>query len=93
MNRDSPATDKAVRVAIGRMNAAGSVIVAAIAVAAVLGGCGVRGALEKPSASADGAPAVSPTADASSGQGRPADAPPKPHQSFILDPLITSNGQ
>ena len=69
------------------------IVVAAIAAAALVGGCGVRGALEKPSASSDGAPAISPTADASSGQGRAADAPPKPHQPFILDPLVLSPGQ
>jgi predicted small lipoprotein YifL len=58
------------------------------AAAAMLSGCGVRGALDAPSAAANGQPAPSPTANADSGQGRPADAPPKPHKSFILDGLI-----
>ena len=55
---------------------------AAIAVLA-LGGCGVRGSLETPpEAKADT------TAEASSGQGKPEGAAPKPHKGFILDGLI-----
>ncbi len=59
-----------------------ALIIATLAVA----GCGVRGALEKPSASGAAAPAVS--ADADSGQGKKAGDAAKPHQGFILDKLL-----
>ena len=59
-----------------------SVLLAAV----LLAGCGVRGALEKPSAS--GAAAPSATAEADSGQGKKAGDAPKPHKGFILDKLI-----
>jgi len=59
-----------------------------LAAASLLGACGVRGALEKPSASVGGEPAPTATADADSGQGKKADATPKPHQGFILDGLL-----
>lgn len=58
---------------------------AAVALMALtLAGCGVRGALQLPPE----AKAAQTTAPASSGQGRPADAAPKPHQGFILDGLL-----
>jgi len=53
---------------------------------AVLAGCGVRGALEKPSAS--GAAPADETAQADSGQGKKAGETPKPHKGFILDGLL-----
>ena len=59
-----------------------------LATASLLGACGVRGALDRPSASSSGEPAVSSTADADSGQGKKADATPKPHQGFFLDGLL-----
>jgi predicted small lipoprotein YifL len=46
-----------------------------------LGGCGVRGSLESP-------PQAQDTAEASSGQGKPEGAAPKPHKGFILDGLL-----
>jgi predicted small lipoprotein YifL len=45
-----------------------------------LAGCGVRGSLETPGTET--------TADASSGQGKPEGAAPKPHKGFILDGLL-----
>jgi predicted small lipoprotein YifL len=55
-----------------------------LAVAALaLGGCGVRGGLETPSEAKSEA-----TAEASSGQGKPEGAAPKPHKGFILDGLL-----
>ena len=54
----------------------------------MLAGCGVRGTLDRPSASASGEPAPIATADADSGQGKKADAAPKPHQGFFLDWLL-----
>jgi predicted small lipoprotein YifL len=62
------------------------VIVALVGVAgAGLAGCGVKGPLEPPpGAKATGqnksAEAVDP--------GKNSDAPPKPHESFLLDPLL-----
>ncbi len=61
-----------------------ALIISAMAIA--MAGCGVRGALEKPSAS--GAAAPSATAEADSGQGKKAGDAPKPHQGFILDKLL-----
>ncbi len=58
-----------------------------LAATGALVGCGVRGALERPSASVDG-PAPTTTADADSGQGKKASDTPKPHKSFILDGLL-----
>ena len=50
-----------------------------------LAGCGVRGSLElPPEAKAKQAQ----TAQAESGQGKPAGAAPKPHKPFILDGLL-----
>jgi predicted small lipoprotein YifL len=45
-----------------------------------LAGCGVRGSLDSPG--------TEPTADAKSGQGKPAGAAPKPHKPFVLDGLL-----
>jgi predicted small lipoprotein YifL len=56
-----------------------------IAVAALLAGCGVRGALDMPP-DPRGEPTA--TASADSGQGKPEGAAPKPHKGFILDGLI-----
>lgn len=50
-----------------------------------LAGCGVRGSLDlPPEAKAEQAQ----TAQAESGQGKPAGAAPKPHKPFILDGLL-----
>jgi predicted small lipoprotein YifL len=57
-----------------------------VATAALLAGCGVRGALEKPSAS--GAVPADETAQAESGQGKKAGDTPKPHKGFVLDKLL-----
>lgn len=54
------------------------------ALAATVGGCGVRGSLENP-AKAEG---VANTASADSGQGKKEGEAPKPHKDFILDGLI-----
>ena len=58
-----------------------------LAATSLLAACGVRGALDKPSAAADG-PAPSATADADSGQGKRLGDAPKPHKGFILDGLL-----
>jgi predicted small lipoprotein YifL len=55
----------------------------AVALAAALGGCGVRGSLENP-AKAE----TKSTAGAESGQGKAEGEAPKPHRSFVLDGLI-----
>ena len=55
----------------------------ALALAVGLAGCGVRGNLETPHD-----PAAEATAQADSGQGKPAGAAPKPHRSFVLDGLL-----
>ena len=57
-----------------------------LAVASLLAACGVRGALDKPSAS--GAAPADQTAQADSGQGKNAGEAPKPHKGFILDKLL-----
>lgn len=50
-----------------------------------LTGCGVRGSLDlPPEAKAEQAQ----TAQAESGQGKPAGAAPKPHKPFLLDGLL-----
>lgn len=61
-------------------------IVVAVSLATLaLSGCGIRGALELP-------PEAERTSDTSasadSGQGKPQDAAPKPHNDFLLDRLI-----
>lgn len=48
----------------------------------LLAGCGVRGPLEYPKQQAQT------TAPAQSGQGKPENAAPKPHQGLILDNLL-----
>lgn len=66
------------------MNAARLLICGSI-VGLGLAGCGVRGSLElPPEAKAEQAQ----TAQAESGQGKPAGAAPKPHKPFILDSLL-----
>lgn len=55
------------------------------AVAAGLAGCGVKGPLEPPpGAKASGEAKSADAAD----PGKNSDAPPKPHENFILDPLL-----
>ncbi len=62
------------------------VIVTLIGVAAMgLSGCGVKGPLEPPPEAKAAGQAKS--ADAAD-PGKNSDAPPKPHESFILDPLL-----
>jgi predicted small lipoprotein YifL len=56
---------------------------AAIAMLAALGGCGVRGSLETPPETK-----AETTAEATSGQGKPEGAAPKPHKGSILDGLL-----
>ena len=58
-----------------------------VAACVLLAACGVRGTLDRPSASADGA-APTTSADADSGQGKKAGDTPKPHKGFILDGLL-----
>jgi predicted small lipoprotein YifL len=53
--------------------------------ALALSGCGIRGALEKPD---DSQTTTDTNASADSGQGKPANAAPKPHEGFVLDGLI-----
>ena len=71
-----------------RVKSIGKGAVAGLALAAIclaLGACGVRGSLEPPpSAKASG------TAKSAAASGTQPDsaAPPKPHESFILDPLL-----
>jgi predicted small lipoprotein YifL len=50
-----------------------------------LAGCGVRGALELPP---EAKAKQTQTAQADSGQGKPAGAAPKPHKPFLLDGLL-----
>jgi predicted small lipoprotein YifL len=61
-------------------------IVTLFGVAAIgLAGCGVKGPLEPPpEAKATGQAKSADAAD----PGKNSDAPPKPHESFILDPLL-----
>lgn len=55
------------------------------AVGAGVGGCGVKGPLEPPpEAKATGQAKSADAAD----PGKNSDAPPKPHESFLLDPLL-----
>jgi len=64
---------------MGRASRLGILLAAALAVA----GCGVRGSLEAPPS-----PEADTTAQADSGQGKPAGAAPKPHRGFVLDGLL-----
>lgn len=55
------------------------------AAGAGIAGCGVKGPLEPPpSAKAAGEAKSADSAD----PGKNSDAPPKPHESFVLDPLL-----
>jgi predicted small lipoprotein YifL len=55
------------------------------AVGAGVAGCGVKGPLEPPpDAKATGQAKSADAAD----PGKNSDAPPKPHESFLLDPLL-----
>lgn len=58
---------------------------ALVVAAALLAGCGVRGSLETPQAAGE---APDKTAQADSGQGKPAGNAPKPHKAFVLDGLL-----
>jgi predicted small lipoprotein YifL len=60
-------------------------LTAAVALAAVLGGCGVKGALEAPPEAKAAGTATSPEA-ADPGKGSVVQA--KPHKPFILDGLL-----
>lgn len=53
--------------------------------ALALSGCGIRGALDQP---ADSQTTTDTNASADSGQGKPENAAPKPHEGFVLDRLI-----
>ncbi|MFA5954988.1 lipoprotein [Hyphomicrobium sp.] len=61
-------------------------IVALLGVASAgIAGCGVKGPLEPP----PGAKAAGEAKSAASADpGKNSDAPPKPHESFLLDPLL-----
>ena len=59
-----------------------------LAASVLLAGCGVRGPLQNPKADKASAPTPETTASAESGQGKPENAAPKPHQGFILDGLL-----
>ena len=63
------------------MRVAPIIVVSALTVA--LAACGVRGSLEPPTGAR-----TQTTATADSGQGKPAGAASKPHESFILDGLL-----
>ena len=64
---------------------AGRLVLCCTVLALGLTGCGVRGALQlPPEAKAKQAQ----TAQADSGQGKPAGAAPKPHKPFLLDDLL-----
>jgi hypothetical protein len=66
-----------------KLRRSGRGIALAIVAGLLVGGCGVRGGLEKLPEERS-----SPTATAESGQGKPAGAAPKAHEGFILDGLI-----
>ncbi len=60
--------------------------VALLSAAAIgLAGCGVKGPLEPPPGAKAAGEAKLPNA---ADPGKNSDAPPKPHESFILDPLL-----
>lgn len=56
-------------------------VIATVALAAAVSGCGVRGSLENPAKD-------TPTATADSGQGKKESEAPKAHKGFVLDGLI-----
>ena len=58
-----------------------------MAIALLLAGCGVRGALQNPK-SEGGAPQPTSTATAESGQNKPENTAPKQHSGFVLDGLL-----
>ncbi len=59
-----------------------------LAAGLMLAGCGVRGPLQNPKAEKSGPSTPDTTATAESGQNKPENAAPKPHQGFILDGLL-----
>jgi len=67
------------------MNNAGRLVVCLSFAAIALAGCGVRGALELPP---EAKAKQTQTAQAESGQGKPAGATAKPHKPFLLDGFI-----
>ena len=68
---------------VGQMTGWVRAVLVASALALPLAGCGVKGSLETPAeAKADA------TAEATSGQGKPEGAAPKPHKPFVLDGLL-----
>ena len=67
----------------GNARPATALLVMALMLAVVLGGCGVRGSLENP-----GKAESQSTASADSGQGKKEGEAPKPHKGFILDGLL-----
>jgi len=67
------------------MRNAGRLVVCCSVLTLGLAGCGVRGSLElPPEAKAE----QTQTAQAESGQGKPAGTAPKPHKPFLLDGLL-----
>lgn len=67
------------------MRFAAKLPIAITAAALLLAGCGLKGPLETPP---EAKAQTQATASADSGQGKSADAAPKPHKGFILDGLI-----
>ncbi|MBU2531426.1 MAG: lipoprotein [Alphaproteobacteria bacterium] len=67
------------------MTSALRVLVGCTLLATSLAGCGVRGSLDLPP---EAKAQQQKTANAESGQGKPAGAAPKPHKPFILDGLL-----
>jgi predicted small lipoprotein YifL len=62
--------------------------IVALLMASALAGCGIRGPLEAPPQAGTQPAPPADRAQAESGQGKPANAAPKPHQGFILDGLL-----
>jgi predicted small lipoprotein YifL len=63
----------------------GLFVVAALALTAMLGACGIKGPLESPP---EAKAAEQATAGADSGQGKAEGSTAKPHKPFILDGLL-----
>ena len=59
-----------------------------LTVGLLVGACGLRGPLQNPKTDASSPPPAETTATAESGQNKPENAAPKPHQGFILDGLL-----